>query len=47
MYLSVPRVPHENFVKEISLQKQGEKIFSDQQLGMKFYMKLIVIMELE
>jgi hypothetical protein len=29
------------------MQKQGEKIFSNQQLGMRVYMKLEMIMGLE
>jgi hypothetical protein len=29
------------------MQKLGEKIFSNQQSGMRVYMKLVMIMELE
>jgi hypothetical protein len=35
------------FVKEISVQRWEGKIFSNQQLGMRGYMKLVKIMGLE
>jgi hypothetical protein len=34
-------------LQKISMPKWAEKTFSNQQLGMKVYMKLIMIMELE
>jgi hypothetical protein len=37
---SIPKVPHENFV----WAEVGEKMFSNQYLGMRVYLKLVMIM---